>query len=166
MLSSRTEYTKSINSCIYLQVIMLAQLSSYHSWICNHRNLELQVYHIREEEREELVNICKHDIKIKNKIYLVLQLLFLLLVMQPWLLFIASFLYFSKYNPLSYWTPQLNLVFYIELHEIIHTVIKYIKSKISRSSHFGLTETNTTNIHEDVCSIPGLAQWLKDLALP
>ena len=34
------------------------------------------------------------------------------------------------------------------------------------SSHYGSAITNPTSIHEDVGSIPGLAQWVKDLALP
>ena len=34
------------------------------------------------------------------------------------------------------------------------------------SSHCGSMETNPTSIHEDVGVIPGLAQWVKDLALP
>ena len=33
-----------------------------------------------------------------------------------------------------------------------------------RSSHCGLGETNLTSIHEDAGLIPGLAQWVKDLA--
>ena len=37
---------------------------------------------------------------------------------------------------------------------------------IRSSSHHGAVETNLTRNHEVVGSIPGLAQWIKDLALP
>ena len=40
------------------------------------------------------------------------------------------------------------------------------KTVRGRSSHCGSAVTNTTRIHEDAGVIPGLAQWVKALALP
>ena len=44
---------------------------------------------------------------------------------------------------------------------------KITKSKsIGMSSHHGSVVMNPTSIHEDDGSTPGLAQWVKDPALP
>ena len=43
---------------------------------------------------------------------------------------------------------------------------KSTNNKYWRSSHCGTRETNPTRNHEDVGLIPGLIQWVKDIALP
>ena len=49
-------------------------------------------------------------------------------------------------------------------------ILYFLKSILNqfyyfRSSHSGSEETNLTSIHEDMGSIPGLTQWVKDAAL-
>ena len=46
------------------------------------------------------------------------------------------------------------------------TVLQICFKYYYRSSHSGSAETNLTSIHEDSGSIPCLAQWVKDPALP
>ena len=43
---------------------------------------------------------------------------------------------------------------------------KIFKEMAEWSSHHGSAVSNLTSIHEDVDSIPGLAQWIKDPSLP
>ena len=40
-----------------------------------------------------------------------------------------------------------------------------LKSRVMGSPHHGSMEMNLTSIHEDAGSVPGLTQWVKDLAL-
>ena len=41
----------------------------------------------------------------------------------------------------------------------------FLKKNTTGSSHCGSAVTNPTGIHEVVGSLPGLAQWIKDLVL-
>ena len=50
-------------------------------------------------------------------------------------------------------------------HNLISECFYYPIKEILGSSRGGSTVTNLTSIHEDVGSIPGFAQWVKNLAL-
>ena len=45
-------------------------------------------------------------------------------------------------------------------------LLRSLKVWAARSSRCGSAVMNLTNIHENVGLIPGLSQWVKDLALP
>ena len=54
----------------------------------------------------------------------------------------------------------------LSVYNVLGNVLTYFKSILLESSHGGSVEMNLTSIHEDTGLIPGLAQRVKDLALP
>ena len=57
-------------------------------------------------------------------------------------------------------------LFYSLFLPLNSTIIIAKKKDYFGSSHCGSAETNLTSIHEDARSITGIAQWVRDLALP
>ena len=47
----------------------------------------------------------------------------------------------------------------------VPAIAQWVKNLTAESSHCGPVEMNPTSIHEDVGLIPGLTQWVRDLAL-
>ena len=85
-------------------------------------------------------------------------------------LFISFFLLVLKSsekftNLLQLWIllPIKELSMYLKC--LLRLCIAWIKNSQDWSSHCGSAETNLTSVHENAGSVPGLAWWVKDLAL-
>ena len=75
---------------------------------------------------------------------------------------VTTILFFlSVYLPIRYFI--LSGILYLSF---CNWLISFSKNKVfSKSIHCGAAETNLTSNHEVAGSIPGLAQWVKDLVL-
>ena len=60
---------------------------------------------------------------------------------------------------------ETNTIIDIHTYKIIASQKGWIIKNKCRSSHYGTEETNLTSIYESAGSMPGLAQWVKDLVL-